>query len=106
MKEIMQVLKESFAKNIPRVFVGDKPLEKYIATFHYVVRSSLQVVITARGRNTSRAIDLALWVKTNSGYDIMGVRLESVSRERREDKSRTIFMSQIEILMRYDKRKG
>jgi len=82
------------------LYVGSKELETYIKTFVFLQKRKGADIITiaARGKNTSTAIDLALWLKMNNSVQISDVIIRSIDREAREDSSKTVAMSEINII--------
>ena len=95
--------KEKKKEDTEVIYVGEKPLWNYLRSVEMLLRSRNlpQVVIKARGRNMSKAIDVAEASKNKFCQDL-NLKLEKVeiSTENFEKEGKELSVSAIEIILK------
>lgn len=84
------------------IFIGDKPLSNYVASIAMNMASSLNdtVIIKARGKFISRAVDVSQIAINKSLKDMVSlkeIRIGSVDFKTKEDKIIQISYIEIEL---------
>ncbi|MDP2692176.1 MAG: DNA-binding protein [bacterium] len=87
------------------ILVGDKPFVNYVTSvsFQFIQEQADEVVIKARGKYTSRAIDVAEVAAKkflNGIVEVTNIKIDSVEHEK---EGRKIRVSAIEITLRRKK---
>ena len=93
-KEIKEVDRE---KNKDIVFVGGKDFMNYVNAVEWQLKDFKKVTIRARGKYTSRAIDVSQVMKNRYGCIIKSVELGSSEFENKEN--RKVKVSTIDIII-------
>ncbi len=93
-KEVKKVNKE---ENKDVVFIGDKNFMNYIQAVEYQLRDFIKVTIRARGKYTSKAIDVSQVMRSRYNCKIGGVKLSSEGFKNKEGRDVKVSAIDIEI---------
>ena len=79
------------------VFVGSKPFINYITSVQFIAQSKPEVIIKARGKFITKAVDIAEIVKRRHNMSIKNIHINSEEFKNKED--RKVNVSTIEIIL-------
>ena len=94
-KEVKKIDKE---KNKDIVFVGGKNFMNYVNAVEWQLKEFKKVTVRARGKYTSRAIDISQVMINRYGCEIVSVELGSSEFENKENKK--VKVSTIDVLIK------
>ena len=86
-----------------KIFVGQKPLMNYVNATQMQLKSNSEVMIVARGRNISKAVDIAeiICKKFMEGQvSIDSIKSDSEEMESKEKGGKKMSVSCIEIVLK------
>lgn len=84
-------------KNKDIVFVGNKEFMKYVNAVEWQLREFDKITIRARGKYTSRAIDISQVIIHRYGHKLTEVKITSEEFENKEKK--TVRVSAIDLII-------
>ncbi len=97
-KEVKEVKKVNKDENKDVVFIGDKNFMNYIQAVEWQLRDFDKVTIRARGKYTSRAIDVSQVMHSRYNYKIGAVVIDSEGFKNKEGRDVRVSTIDIEII--------
>ena len=79
------------------IFIGQKPLMVYVASAFSSLMRRGEVVVKARGKYVSKAVDVAVFVTKRFGFDNYEVKSVKTDTEQVGSGEQTRYVSAIEI---------